>query len=308
MFWTLHLIGWLPLHCLVLFLEFRSVLPFGSYFFVSVCLLHRKWQSLRYSPGWGNPGCCIVVLYVGEGSEREQGHLFCSPILSVTSSTTHKQVGPSGADSQVDRFVYALGPCASLQWNLLWGWEFLLPCQSPQLFFQSEVLRLYFPLLEPWVAWSVSLLSCSSWFICTQMWDCPVLQLMPCHESSLAWLPISTPPTGLDECFFFNSLIVGLPYNLIFWQFWLFFVFKFVVVLWLCEEAKCIHLCLHLGQKSEHTRFRDLCVCLPLFSPCASNSYPSTDLCFRCFYKGIKPLHLQWYLPWKCPERHSTTI
>ena len=44
-------------------------------------------------------------------------------------------------------------------------------------------------------------------------------------------LPISAPPTSLDECFFFNSLVVGLPYSLIFWQFWLFFVFKFVVVL-----------------------------------------------------------------------------
>ena len=46
-----------------------------------------------------------------------------------------------------------------------------------------------------------------------------------------AWLPTSTPPTGLGECFFFNSLVVGLPYGSIFWQFWLFFVLKFVVVL-----------------------------------------------------------------------------
>ena len=46
-----------------------------------------------------------------------------------------------------------------------------------------------------------------------------------------ARLPITTPPTGLDECFFLNSLGVGLPYNQIFWQFWLFIVFKFVVLL-----------------------------------------------------------------------------
>ena len=32
---------------------------------------------------------------------------------------------------------------------------------------------------------SASLPSCSSQFICTQMWDCPVLQLPPCCESSL---------------------------------------------------------------------------------------------------------------------------
>ena len=47
----------------------------------------------------------------------------------------------------------------------------------------------------------------------------------------LPQLPISAPPTSLDECFFFNSLVVRLPYALIFCQFWLFFVFKFVVVL-----------------------------------------------------------------------------
>ena len=46
-----------------------------------------------------------------------------------------------------------------------------------------------------------------------------------------AQLPVSAPPAGLDQCFFFNSLVVGLPYSSIFWQFWLFFVFKFVVVL-----------------------------------------------------------------------------
>ena len=47
---------------------------------------------------------------------------------------------------------------------------------------------------------------------------------------SAQW-PISTPPTGLDQCFFFNSLVVGLPYSSIFCQFWLFFVFKFFVLL-----------------------------------------------------------------------------
>ena len=44
-------------------------------------------------------------------------------------------------------------------------------------------------------------------------------------------LPVSAPLIGLDECFFFNSLVVGLPYGSIFYQFWLFFVFNFVVVL-----------------------------------------------------------------------------
>ena len=53
-----------------------------------------------------------------------------------------------------------------------------------------------------------------------------VCQLPPCSESSPPWLPVSAPPTGLDECFFFISLVVGLPHRWIFCQFWLFFVLK----------------------------------------------------------------------------------
>ena len=49
---------------------------------------------------------------------------------------------------------------------------------------------------------------------------------LPCHVSSLPWLPVSSPFTNRDECFFFYSLVVRLPYSLIFWKFWLFFVFK----------------------------------------------------------------------------------
>ena len=61
-------------------------------------------------------------------------------------------------------------------------------------------------------------------------------------------LPISAPPAGLDECFFFISLVVGLPYSLIFCQFGLFFVFKLLLSsFWLCGEVQCVYLCLHLG-------------------------------------------------------------
>ena len=44
------------------------------------------------------------------------------------------KLGPSGADSWVVGFVHVLGHCGSLQWTLLWGWEFLLPPQPPQVF------------------------------------------------------------------------------------------------------------------------------------------------------------------------------
>ena len=54
---------------------------------------------------------------------------------------------------------------------------------------------------------------------------CWVCQPPPCRESSLPQLPVSTPSTGLGECFFFISLVVGLPCSSIFCQFWLFFCF-----------------------------------------------------------------------------------
>ena len=123
--------------------------------------------------------------------------------------------------------------------------------------FYRQVLRPHFPALEPWVAWSVLLPSCSFWFIahkCGTTWStshypaCPVLQPPPCYMSSPPQLPIPTPPTGLDECFLFNSLVVGLPYSLIFWQFWLFFVFKFVVALLLVVKVGKVYLpMLHVG-------------------------------------------------------------
>ena len=73
-------------------------------------------------------------------------------------------------------------------------------------------------------------------------------------ESCLPQLPVSTPPTGLDECFFFISLVVRLPYSSIFCQFWLFFVFK-LLSFRLCEEAQCVYLHLHLGQKLKKAIF-----------------------------------------------------
>ena len=101
---------------------------------------------------------------------------------------------------------------------------------NPHRILQPEVLRLSFPMLEPWVVWSVSLPSCSSQFIRTQMWDHPVCQPPSCRAYSLYRLPISTSPTSLNECFFFNSLFVRLPYSSIFWQFSLFFVVLLLVV------------------------------------------------------------------------------
>ena len=68
---------------------------------------------------------------------------------------------------------------------------------------------------------------------------CWVCQLLPCRESSPPWLPVSASPTSLDECFFFISLVIGLPYSSIFCQF-SFFVFKLLLSFCLWEEAVCL--------------------------------------------------------------------
>ena len=107
---------------------------------------------------------------------------------------------------------------------------------TPRKFLQLQVLRHYFPVLEPWVvqsvlSWHCPLPYCSSQFVCTRMWYCLVHQLPHHCMSSPPWLPVSAPPNSLDECFVFNSLVVRLPHSLVFWKFWLFFVFILVIIL-----------------------------------------------------------------------------
>ena len=98
----------------------------------------------------------------------------------------------------------------------------------------------------------------TSWGLLAAAWPAPFHNSPPCWvrlqppgcQSSLPQLPVSAPPTGLDECFFFISLGIRLPYSSIFCQFWLFFVFKLLLsFFWLCKEAQCVYLRLHLGWK-----------------------------------------------------------
>ena len=175
---------------------------------------------------------------VGRGGIRERMMLlvwFLADFQSFPPLPISK-LGPSGADSQMGGFVYVLGHCGSLQQILLWGWEFLPLLQPPQVF-SVRFWGFISPTLAPWVAWSVSLLSCSSWFIHMQIWDHLLHQPPPCLKSSPPRLPVSSPAARLCPSyqsgwmFLLYTLVVGLPYSSIFWHFWLFLVFKFVVLL-----------------------------------------------------------------------------
>ena len=120
-------------------------------------------------------------------------------------------------------------------------------CLNPKGFYSQRFGGFISPHWNPGLQ-TFSLPSCSNWFILMQMWDRPVATL-PAWSSRhhLATCPLC--PSDQSECFFFGSLVVSLPYNLVFWQFWLFF--KFVVFfLLVCKETKCIYLQLYLGWKS----------------------------------------------------------
>ena len=114
----------------------------------------------------------------------------------------------------------------------------LLP-QPPQVFSISG-LRLYFPVLAPWIVCVTGSASCSLACPAPQSTTSLGLSATVLPQVLSTRLPVSTPPTGLDECFFFISLVVGLPYSSIFCQFWLLFVFKLLLSFWLCKEAQCV--------------------------------------------------------------------
>ena len=61
----------------------------------------------------------------------------------------------------------------------------------------------------------------------------------PVHPSCPGYLS-PPPPTSRDECFFFISLVVGLPCGSIFCQFWLFFVFKLLLSSFGCSRRHSV--------------------------------------------------------------------
>ena len=142
-------------------------------------LLCCKGQSLRYLPRQGNLLHCCCGAICGGGIK--EGTILLAELsagfqslLPLPTSEFHL----SGADFWMSRTL-RVPPTDYCE-----AGNFSHCCLKPHKFLQPEVLRLYFPVLEPWVVWSVSLPSCSSQFIHTQMWDHAVCQLPPCPPQS----------------------------------------------------------------------------------------------------------------------------
>ena len=180
-----------------------------------------------------------MVLYVGKGSEREQCHF-----LSSCPASSHFPPYPKANWALLVLItgwvgLYILGPVESLQWTLLWYWQFSVPLKPPQVF-TTRGFEALFPCAGT-LGWVVCLTP-QLFLLVYPYVNVGLPHLRPCQESSLPGLHVSNPPTSLDECFVFNSLVVGPPYSSIFWQFWLFFVLKFIVVLLLVVQGSKAYL------------------------------------------------------------------
>ena len=134
-------------------------------------------------------------------------------------------------------------------------------CLNPHRFFQSEVLRLYFSCSVTLGCTICLAPQCSSWFTHTQVWYCPLHQpLLVLTQSSscclavspvcpscpsllllLVWMNVSSLTPWLSD-FHTVRFSVSSGYFL--------FLNLLLSFLWLCKEAQCIYLHVHLGWNS----------------------------------------------------------
>ena len=136
-----------------------------------------------------------------------------------------------------------LGPCVGSLRGTAWDSKSFFYWLNPHWFFAA---RSYENLPSwhwnpGWGAWCGAGTPCS--------WDIPPEFLSTTCGCGTSPFCISTQPTSLDGCGFFNSIVVRLPFNSIsdHSEWWLFYILV-VILMWLWEVS---HVCLrcHLDQK-----------------------------------------------------------
>ena len=200
------------------------------------CLLCSKGQSLRCSPGQGNPHPCVVMLYMGEGSEKEQCHLLLSlPVFS------HFPCYPQANWALMVLISGWVGLCTfwdpvglSSELSCEAG-SFSHCCLNPHRCFYSEVLGCISPLWSPglrgllrfhFVPPGLSVHKCGTAGPPAAAWPAPfhnlpprrVHQPPPCRESSppgcpspplpLVWMNVSSLSPWLLDFIQFDFLSV----------------------------------------------------------------------------------------------------
>ena len=91
------------------------------------------------------------------------------------------------------------------------------------------------------------------------------VSLLPCypkflpttHRCGASLLRVSTPPTSLDGCGFFNSIVVRLPFNSISDSSEWWFHILVVILMCLCKEVSHVCLCCRLDWKSSEENFNE---------------------------------------------------
>ena len=180
----MHLISWLSV-C-IFFWSFDLFFHLSHIFYLGELVTVVRDGALLIGQGGATPHHLIVMLCVVEGPRGNTATCSALVLLSVTPSATHNQIGPL--------WCWFPSGWACAHFRPLW----VSPTNSPVRLGVSPAaaptptgvfnlrFEALFPALEPWVAWSVLLPSCSSWFIHIQMWDYPLCWLPPAWVASLA--------------------------------------------------------------------------------------------------------------------------
>ena len=149
--------------------------------------------------------------------------------------------------------------CGFFKRNCLGFQKFLPPTQSPLVFAARSYGNLSFWHWNPGLGGLV-------WYWDSLLPRCPFWIFSTIHGCGTSLFLVCAPPTSLDGCGFFNSIVIRLIFNSISEssEWWLFSILV-VILKWLWEEASHVRLCHHLDRQPSDTLSRSLCCCFMFY-------------------------------------------